>query len=391
MSRPAHATTRMNVMHMADVTGRGGAEKVLVDLVLGLDRTRFNVSVCATRSAGNYQPLLDQAGVLTHILGRQSTWEIDKLADLIRLFRREKVHILHTHLFGSNTWGRILGRLAGVPVIIAHEHWSSKPQREIWLDKLLYRLSDRILVASKASRQVVMKAEGIPSRYITVVYNGVDVEQFAPRPDGPEVRRELGIPPHAAVVGTLGRLSADKGGQDDLLRAVASLVTAPGDVHLLVIGDGPLRAELERLSADLSIAPHVTFAGQRTGPEVGRLLGAMDMFVLPSLREAFPVALLEAMAAGLPVVATRVGGIPEVVDDEVNGLLVSPGDITTLRLGIQRLLGDKGLAARLAGAGRERVITHFSLDRMVVRVEDLYMDLISQKRRIRASLVDIRP
>src|SRR4051794_14036964 len=187
----------LNVMMMADVTGRGGAEKALVDIAMRLDRARFNVTVCATRSTGNYQPLLDAAGVRTFVLGRRTRWEMHKLGGLVRLLRDQRIHILHAHLFGSNTWGRLLGRLAGTPVIIAHEHWSSKSRHEIILDRLLYRLSNRIFVASRASKRVVMDVEGIPSRYISVVYNGVNTQEFAP-PDGRQreaARCEMGLPP----------------------------------------------------------------------------------------------------------------------------------------------------------------------------------------------------
>lgn len=191
---------RLNVMLMTDVTGRGGAEKALVDIALRLDRSRYNVSVCATRSAGNYQPLLDAADVPTIVLHRETRWDSYKLLGLVRLLRRQPVHILHTHLFGSNTWGRILGKLAGVPVIITHEHWSSKSRNEVWVDRLLYRLSDRIVAPSAASKRMVMEMEHIPARYLDVIYNGVDADEFAPRARGPyqrsaSVRRALSEKP----------------------------------------------------------------------------------------------------------------------------------------------------------------------------------------------------
>ena len=146
----------------------------------GLDRTRYNVTVCATRSAGNYQPILDRGGVRTVVLGRRNRWEMYKLLRLVRLLRRTPVQVLHTHLFGSNTWGRVLGKLAGVPVIVAHEHWSTKSSREARIDHLLAPLSDRILVPSEESKQLVVETDRISPRLVSVIYNGVDVEQFAP-------------------------------------------------------------------------------------------------------------------------------------------------------------------------------------------------------------------
>jgi glycosyltransferase involved in cell wall biosynthesis len=362
-------------MQMTDVTGRGGAEKALVDLALRLDRSRYNVSVCATRSAGNYQPMLEAAGVQTFVLDRRSRWETHKLIGLARLMRRQRVHILHTHLFGSNTWGRILGKLAGVPVIIAHEHWSSKSQREVWVDKLLYRLSDRILVPSEASKRMVMEVEGIPHRHLHVIYNGIDKAQFAPRSDRAETRSELDIPADAQVIGTVGRLSAEKGGVDLLIHAAARLRNNHPQVRLVIVGDGPLREGLEEEAVRLG--EDVIFTGTRT--DVARLLNAMDIFVLPSLHEAFPIAILEAMAVRLPVVATRVGGVPEVIQDGATGLLVSPNDEQALHKALHRLLTKPQLAESLAQAGQQHVYEHFTIDKMVQNVERLYEQLARRK------------
>ena len=388
MQTPTSSRPRLNVVQMIDVTGGGGAEKVLVDLALHLDRSRYNVTVCATRQARNYQPLLDGAGVHTMVLQRNSRWETYKMAEVVRMLRRERVDVLHTHLFGSNTWGRLLGRLAGVPVIIAHEHWSSRAQNEIWMDRIMYPLSDRILVTSEASKQIVMSSEGIPARYLSVVYNGVDMAKFAARGDRADVRAELGVAPEAVLIGAVGRLTADKGGQDVLIRAVGRVRATCPQVRLVMVGDGPLRPGLEELTAQLGLTDTVIFTGLRS--DVPRLLSALDVFVLPSEREALPVAVLEAMAAGLPVVATRVGGIPEVVEDGATGFLVPPGDVAAMHRILERLTGDPALAARLGAAGQAHVQAHFTVQQMVRQVERLYDQLAqrkirAQRGRLRAS------
>ncbi len=369
---------RLNVMQMTDVTGRGGAEKALVDLALHLDRRRFNVSVCATRSAGNYQHLLDAAGVPSLILERNSRWDAAKLGGLVRVLRQKRIHVLHTHLFGSNTWGRLLGKLAGVPVIIAHEHWSSKAEREVWVDRLLYHLSDRIIVPSQASKTLVMEMEHIPERYLSVVYNGVNMAQFAPQDDA-AVREELGLAPDAMVIGSVGRLSTDKGGQDGLIRAVAAVHQTHPQVRLVFVGDGPLRVGLEALVFELGMSEIVRFTGQRA--DVSRLLGAFDIFVLPSLREALPIAVIEAMAMRLPVVAARIGGIPEVVEDSVTGRLVPPGDEAALVAVLAQLVADPALVARLGTAGQAHVQSRFTVEQMVGRVGQLYEELARRKIR----------
>lgn len=360
-------------MQMTDVTGRGGAEKALVDLALRLDRRRFNITVCATRTTGNYQPLLDAAGVHTIVLERNSRLESYKMLRLLQIMRRQPVHVLHTHLFGANTWGRVLGKLAGVPVIVAHEHWSSRSSREVKIDRLLYRMTDRILVPSQASKQLVMQTEHIPARYLDVAYNGVDISLFSPNvSSAAEARRELCIELGDIVVGTVGRLSADKGGQDDLLWAVSEARKQHPSVRLLVVGDGPLRPGLEGLAATLGMLDNgaAVFTGARA--DVARLLGAMDIFVLPSLKEALPIAVLEAMAMQLPVVATCVGGVPEVVQDGTTGLLVPPGDRAAMLAALLRLIAAADLRGRLGQAGQARVHTHFTVDKMVEHVEQLY-------------------
>jgi sugar transferase (PEP-CTERM/EpsH1 system associated) len=381
---------RINVMQMTDITGRGGAEKALVDIALHLDRSKYNVTVCATRSAGNYQPLLDEAGVTTFVQGRKSRWDLGQWLKLVRLMKRERVDVLHTHLFGSNTLGRLLGRLAGVPVIVAHEHWSTKASREVWVDRALYRLSDRILVPSAASKEMVIKAEGIPANRIDVVYNGVDTAIFGQSGGRKEVRSELNIPADATVLGIVGRLSEEKGGVDVLIRAVARLSKTNPNLRLLVVGDGPLRSSLEALA--VGSAPSGTFIFTGTRNDVAHLLSAMDLFVLPSLNEALPIVVLEAMAAGLPVIATRVGGVPEIVDHEKTGLLVQPGSEDALHSALDRLISDPDLREQLAQAGRERVAADFTIERMVKHIEDLYEELLTKLPVVSCQLsVDGRP
>ncbi|MEA2574476.1 MAG: hypothetical protein QOH93_1774 [Chloroflexia bacterium] len=370
---------KLNVVQMVDVTGRGGAEKVLVDLALRLDRTRFNVTVVATRATGNYQPLLDAARVRTMVVERNSRWESHKMLGLVRYMRKQPVHVLHTHLFGANTWGRVLGKLAGVPVIIAHEHWSSKAQREVWVDRLLYRLSNRILVPSEASKRLVMEMEKIPARYLDVTYNGVDISRFKPGLEAADARRELGICAEDVVIGTVGRLSPEKGGQDDLLWAANELRKSHPRVRLLIIGDGPLRPELERYAGELGMLDDGAALFTGTRDDIARLLSAMDVFVLPSHKEALPVAVLEAMSMCLPVVATNIGGVPEVVQDGSTGLLVEPGDRPALKQVLVRLVTDRELAHRLGAAAQASVHAHFTVDKMVQHVEELYERLMRQR------------
>jgi glycosyltransferase involved in cell wall biosynthesis len=366
--------SRLNVMQMIDTIGGGGAEKAVVDLALHLNPSKYNVTVCATRAGGNYLPMLERAGRRVLILGRHSRFDVRTL-DLVRILRRRRIHILHTHLFGSNTLGRLLGTLAGVPIIISHEHWAFKYRREVLLDSLLYRLSDRIMVTSEAIKREVMRLDGTPARYLSVVYNGVDTSIFSPGDGGPDTRQELGIDPDAIVVGMVARLDVRKGGQDLLIRAVSRLRRSYPKVRLLMVGDGPLRPELESLAA--SLGESVIFAGVRT--DVARVLRAMNVFALPSLYEALPIAMLEAMATGLPVIATRVGGIAEAVQDGRTGLLVPPGDEDALYHALGTLVAGPIQAEQMGRRAMSHIRAGFTIDVMARRVEAIYDELAGVK------------
>ncbi|HST03232.1 MAG TPA: glycosyltransferase family 4 protein, partial [Chloroflexia bacterium] len=199
---------------------------------------------------------------------------------------------------------------------------------------------------------------------------------------------EFGIPDDAFLIGLVGRLSPEKGGVDTLIRAVYRLYSQRSDVRLLIVGDGPVRVELEKLNTELqaraqeSCSP-VVFAGARQ--DIPQLLGAMDVFVLPSLNEALPIVILEAMAVGLPVVATRVGGVPEIVQDGVTGLLVPPGAEDALLDALSRLAHDPFLRVKLAQAGRGQVRGNFTIKQMARNVEAIYEELITRKATSKAS------
>ncbi len=223
---------------------------------------------------------------------------------------------------------------------------------------------------------MVVGMERIPASRISVLYNGVDISHFTPVPGiGCDVRRELGLRCEDLVVGTVGRLSPEKGGVDLLIRAVKSLCLEYPHARLLIVGDGPMRPELEKVAAHTGL--DALFAGTRN--DIPRLLSAMDIFVLPSLREAMPIALLEAMAMRLPVVATLVGGVPEIVEDGKTGLLVPPDDESVLALALNKLASSPKLMSELAAAGQKHVQLNFTLDSMVAHVEQLYETLMAEK------------
>jgi glycosyltransferase involved in cell wall biosynthesis len=303
-------------------------------------------------------------------------------ADLLALLclyhwlRQQRPAILHTYLFHANLLGRVLGRLAGVPLVICSERtMQTESKARYRLNRWTVGLADRVVAVSASVADFCIDHVGLPADKLVVIPNGVDLP-VEPPASRQETRAELALsaaegldlPPDAPVIGAVCRLDPLKG-LNFLLQALARLA----GVWLVVVGDGPERDRLVALTVELGLAGRVCWAGQRR--DVSRLLSAFDLFVQPSLHEGLPNAVLEAMAAGLPVVATAVGGTPEAVVDGVTGLLVPPADVEALAQALAGLLADPERRQRLGRAGRQRVAEHFSLAQMVAKTERLYRDL----------------
>jgi len=233
-----------------------------------------------------------------------------------------------------------------------------------------------VIAVARRVRDFAVKSIGVPSEKLVVIYNSVEISEYQGGVDVARIREELEIDPAHTVVGTVSRLDEAKGIRY-FLQAVPEVLIRNSEVSFLIVGAGSQRRELERLARDLDIESRVIFAGYR--PDVVKMLAIMDVFVLPSLYEGFPNAVLEAMAIAKPVVATRVGGTPEAVEDGVTGLLVPPRDPKALAEAIIALLQDRERAEAMGQAGRERVERYFSAERMVQETEALYEELIREK------------
>ena len=364
----------IGVCHLITELNVGGAERTLARLLARLDRERFTPVVsCLYDGDGAVGEEIRALGIPVLDLRMTAKWRLSAFWRLYRLLRSERPAIMHTWMFHANIPGRILGRLAGVPIIVSSERTMGMESRwRYWTNRLTDPLTDRVVCVSQRVAEFVVQHVGVPEEKTVVIPNGVDTERFAHLPNKPQARTRLGLHPEAVWVGTVARLDAVKR-LDLFLRALAELP----DVHAVIVGDGPERAGLSALAGQLGVAERVVFAGHQT--DVRTWLAAMDLFVLPSDWEGMSNALLEAMAAGLTVVATAVGGTPEVVVDRVTGLLVPPRDPQTLADAILRLLRDPDLRKQMGKAGRERVVEHFSVERMVERTEALYEQLLARK------------
>jgi glycosyltransferase involved in cell wall biosynthesis len=373
--RSSHSKIR--VVTLVDSLGTGGGEQLAAQTTALLDPDRFERTLCVTRRDSDAESpeyidstteMLRAAGVRIVRLRRASATNVFAWLPLLRLLRRERIDVLHSHKFGANVWAAIVGPLARVPVIVAHEHsWSfeGKPVRRFLDRELIARASNLIVAVSREDRRRMIEIEKIPPEQIVVVPNGIG--ELAP-PTGSDVLSELGIPHGAPVVGAVSMLRPEKG-IGELIRAAALLKPEFPELRILVAGGGDL-ALYEALIADLELGDTVHLLGVRT--DVPDLLGAFDVAVCCSEREGSPLSVIEYMAASLPMVATQVGGIPDLIGDGVEGLLVPPGNPPELAKAISTLLRDRPRAAEMGRRARERQSREFTLQATVARLEEVY-------------------
>lgn len=365
----------------------GGGERLAVENAVLLNNDRFERSLCITRWDDRLERMEPARSLLARLaegdvrvikLRRSYKADVAAWRPLLRLLRDENVDVLHAHMFGSNVWGAILGRLAHVPAIVAHEHiwaYNSRGLRPFLDREVIARFSNAFVTVSEESRRLMIEHERIHDRDIVVIPNGI---ASLPAGDGARVRAELGIARDAPVVGSVGNLRAQKA-YEVLIEAAVRLRRSSGpDLRVLIAGEGPERPALERLIDERGLAGTVLLLGMRS--DVPDILAALDVAVCCSDYEGSPLAVMEYMDAGLTVVATRVSGLPDVVVDEETGLLVPPRDPEALAAAIARLLGDADARKTFGARGRELRRELWNLDTWIRRIEELYERLLAERR-----------
>lgn len=369
----------MTLIDHADVVG--GAELLAVHIAAGLDPERFESHLCASRSPREGQDpavdeaigLLRSAGVRYHTLGRRRKSDVWRWAGFVRLLRGERIDVLHAHKFGSNAWGVVCGRLARVPLVIAHEHTRNDPyganRLRTFIDRgLIAKYSDAFVAVSRADQRYMVQDERIPLERTVFMPNGSPTN--APTP-GVDARELLGVDVVTPTVGSAGFMHRRKR-FDLLIRAGAILREEFPALRVLIAGDGDEREALQALTAQLGLDETVVLLGRRT--DVVDLLAGFDVAVCCSDHEGSPISVMEYMGAARPIVATSVGGNPDLIEDGREGLIVPPGDHVALAEAIARLLRDRELAVRLGAAARERRDREFTIEAMCGRVEALYRE-----------------
>jgi glycosyltransferase involved in cell wall biosynthesis len=351
---------RKSVVHVTLGLGVGGQEKLLVEFARHADRARFDLRVVSLGGRGTLAPELEACGVPVEALAEPDGLRPGIVLRLAGLFRRWRADVVHTHDNRPLVYGAPAARLARVPQVIHTKHYGRIAhigRRQALLEAAAARLSDRFICVSRDSATAAI-AQGVPARKVGAIWNGIDLARFAyvgPCPGGPAV--------------LVARLSPEKD-IATLLRAAALVARAEPGFRLEIAGNGPCLLELQQLAGELGLGERVRFLGEVR--DVPGLLARASLFVLSSLTEGISLTLLEAMARGLPVVATRVGGNPEVVADGETGLLVPPGKLEILAEAVLQLWRDPGRGRKLGLAGRRRVEANFAVRGMVSRYEALY-------------------
>ena len=359
---------RPRILQLLATGGSGGAQESYSGLLLRLDRAKYEVRALSL-SVGSAVHRLRRLGIEVEIIDAHD--DEQAIRELAAFLRREEIDLVHSHMFRAEVIGTRAAVAAGTPVIISTVHSSRvRSQADTRLLAELTPQIDRLIVPSAAIEHKV-RCEGREGAEFAVIPNGVDLSRFAVEPPPCGLRRDYGIPADALLLGTVARLEPEKGHRY-LVEAMPSVMARAPEAWLVIVGEGSERDALEAQAASLP-APargRIIFTGRRD--DISAVTADLDIAVLPSLREAQGISLLEAMARCRPVVATAVGGIPEVVTDGVSGLLVPPADPAALADALVRLAESPALRMMLGEAGFGMVRDRFSIDAQVLRIEAVY-------------------
>ena len=362
----------LHIIHSFDV---GGLENGLVNLINHLDPERYAHEVCCIATSGPMASRLERP-VIIHELGKgasDKSYQLPlKLAGLIRSSVPDIVH--------TRNWGTIDGitgaRLAGVKKIVHGEHGREasdphgKNRKRKIIRKLISPAISRFVPVSADLNDWLINDIKVPAKKVYLIINGVDMSKFEPAVDKHALRRRLGLAEDCPLIGIVGRLDPVK----DHATLIKAFAKVSGLAQLIIVGDGPMRQSLQSIVGELKLTDRTVFLGTRN--DVADILGALDVFVLPSIAEGISNTILEAMSSGLPVVASRVGGNPELVADNTTGVLFEPGDHEHLTRILSNYITNQGLTRQHGQAGRKRVEDEFSLEIMVQKYDELYSSLM---------------
>jgi glycosyltransferase involved in cell wall biosynthesis len=374
----------INILFVTSSPGHvfGGGKQAFYNLISRLDRRRFNPLV-ATAPTGRYAEMLRAVGVRLIPLAMNNRFDLRIPYRLARIVREHAVTIIHSHGGGrADFFIHLTSKLVNVPVKITTvanlvERWFDVNPIQLYVYKKIQskteKTFDHFICVSDYLADHLIRQHGLDRTKINTIYNGVDLDYFEGTPDYPKIKNEFLQKGERILIGAVGRLVAEKG-LKYLLTSMPKVLKRFSEARLLLVGDGALRTDLERIAIDLDLTGKVTFVGFRS--DIKEILSSLDILVLPSLLEGFPMIILEAMAMAKPIVASDIPGIREQIIDGKNGILVPIKDPNAMAAAIINILADRKVAENIGLAARKTVDEKFSIERMVAETESLYLSLL---------------
>ena len=360
----------IRVLHVIDHLDLGGAQTALLDMLRHRDRSAFDVEVAVMHGRGPFAEALEALGISVHSLAGRK-WPPSYVREFVRLLRNADFQVIHFHLQGANWVAKPLAALVGQRVLIAHDHTSGdlrfRGAGSLLPDACSHLFSSRIIAVSKGVRDFLTRWEAVPADLIELVPNAVDDEIFRPCTEEQKraARSTLCISKEAFVAGSIGRLAHEKN-----FALLPRLAVLHPDIVFVIAGSGPERARIAALASELGVDTRLLLLG--TILDRSSFYDALDTFILPSLYEGLPMAILEAMSSGVPVLSSRLEGISAVVTEENEGLLARPGDVADFSRQLRRLKESPELGGHLAQAARRKASTRFAASVAARRIESIY-------------------
>ncbi|NOY84208.1 MAG: glycosyltransferase [Nitrospirae bacterium] len=378
MKKQTHKKIR--IAFLVHTYGFGGLENMVTNLVNHLDPSRFESTIISFAPLKPLNGRVDPKRVQVISLNKKGGNNPILIYKICLLLKKIGADIVQTHNWGTAFEGILGAKLARVPAIIHAERGTIEDKRHnIILQRFLWSFPNQILSVSQAHRQKMTDLVGFPHEQIRAIVNGVDTDLFFPNPEiKKEIRKKLGLKKDSFCIGTVGSLRPVKN-QLLLINACKTILHNFENVEVMIVGEGPLKAQLKQEVKTLGFSEKIHFAGGQTN--IPEILNALDVFVLPSLSEGMPNAVLEAMACGIPVIATSVGGVPEVIEDGKNGMLISSGDEEALILSLGEVIQDQEKRLSFGIEAQRRAKTYFSLKNMVSEYQMFYESLLQKVGR----------
>lgn len=374
---------KRNILYIIDNLEFGGGETVFSQLINRLRKDKYNITV-ACLPTGTFIEMIEGSGVQIKSVDMRNRFNIKVIMQLANLMKRGKISIVHSLGARADFFARMAAKLAGGPVVVSTvimpvEGFDVSPLRKkvySILSRFSERYVDLFIVDSEATKKILINRHRIPTDKVVRIYNGIELKAYQPDNRGEfinKIRKEYGIDEGVFLIGAVGRMVWQKG-FEHLIEAIPEVSKEYPEARFLLVGEGSLKNELKVKSKRLKIEDKVVFTGFRK--DLKEVLSTIDLLIIPSLRESFPIITLDAMAMAKPIIATRIDGIIEQITDGENGILIPPGDPSSLAKAIMIAINNKEHYRNLGLMARKRVGESFSLEKMVIETEKVYQSLL---------------